>query len=443
MKAGFSEIEYTPIQGFMPGQFSASLAKGSYTPLQANAAAFENEGTVVILISADHLFFPTDYATAIRKEIADATGVPMQNVLLAATHTHTGPALDREFWKTPGEPEIAQVVAHRIVKSGVEAFKNMQGGAALSVASAEESRFSFCRLARLEDGSIATNPGYDRADVVCPYDEPDHTIEILRVTRDKKTLAILVNFANHPDTNYATAGMTRERNKFCADWPGFMRLALKEAYGEDVVVLFFNGCCGDVNHFDFFHKSNLALHTAPGIITPECMGRGMAETITRALDAVTETERDETITVEEKTLTVNRRQLTDEELAWAKDTVERAKTEYLPIWEIETATACLRDGQNVPATEPFVLTGYRVGPWGMLAMPGEMFSLIGKELKRNSPFAHTVPVELANGLHGYVIPDEVRASGAYEGRFTSGTTGAGTADAVIAGGAELLKKIYG
>ena len=59
MKVGFSEVEYTPACGFMPGQFQAYFANGAYTALQANAAAFEQNGETVILISADHLLFHT------------------------------------------------------------------------------------------------------------------------------------------------------------------------------------------------------------------------------------------------------------------------------------------------------------------------------------------------------------------------------------------------
>ena len=436
MRAGFAEIEYTPIQGFMPGEFDAFYARGAYTPLQANAAAFESNGETVILVSADHLSFRNEYADLIRQGIADGTGIPKKNVLLAATHTHMGPAYDIPFWKTPAEPEIGNIVANRIIKAGVEAFNNIAEGASLAVTTAEEKRFSFCRNIVMADGSIKTNPGYHR-EMLRTCDTPDQTIELMRVTRDDKTVAIMVNFANHPDSNGG-----RERNKFCADWPGFMRIALKEKYGQDVIVLFFNGCCGDVNHLDFINKTNLSLHNAPGVVTPECIGRGMADTICRALDSITETVTDESIAVHESTLTVNRRQITEEEKEWADEIMELSKTEYIISWKYVTALDYVNNGKNVPETEGFTVTGYRVGPWGMIALPGEMYTAVGRTIKQNSPFAHTVPVELANGDHGYVIPDNMRANGSYEGRFNSGTTGLGAMDIIIEGGIETLRKIY-
>ncbi|MBE6604387.1 MAG: hypothetical protein E7639_01610 [Ruminococcaceae bacterium] len=55
--------------------------------------------------------FSNSYANAIRSQIAEQTGVPIDNVLLAASHTHMGPSLDIPCWKSPAEPEIAQAVA--------------------------------------------------------------------------------------------------------------------------------------------------------------------------------------------------------------------------------------------------------------------------------------------------------------------------------------------
>jgi hypothetical protein len=120
-------------------------------------------------------------------------------------------------------------------------------------------------------------------------------------------------------------------------------------------------------------------------------------------------------------------------------------------YEYQTGTLVLNksvdcfnwDGsKNVPETEEFVVTGYRVGPWGMIAMPGEMYTAVGRSIKEGSPFTHTVPVELANGHHGYVIPDSVRENGSYEGRFSSGTTGFGAMDAIVKGSIDTLKNLY-
>ena len=320
-----------------------------------------------------------------------------------------------------------------------DAFENMTEGVSLATATTEEKRFAFCRDVVLTDGRIKTNPGFDKYEIARTCDTPDHAVEILRAECDGKTVAIMINHANHPDSNN---GKSRPRTKFCADWPGFMRGALKEAYGEDVTVLFFNGCCGDVNHCDFLNKTCRTTHCAPDVVTPEYIGLGMADTIKKAIDSGMTPATDETVSVLATPITVKRRQITDNERAWAAEVLERAKTEYIPAWEYGTAIAYVSKCENVPETEEFVVTGYRVGPWGMIAMPGEMYTAVGRSIKEGSPFPHTIPVELANGHHGYVIPDSVRENGSYEGRFSSGSTGFGAMDAIVKGSIETLKKLY-
>ena len=438
MRAGFAEVDFTPLQGFMPGEFPAFFASGFYTPLQANAAAFENEGEAVILISADYLLFPNAYATDIRTRIAEQTGVKIENVLLAATHTHMGPALDVPCNKVPAEPEIAQVVALRIVEAGVKAFQAMCDDVELAMTTTEEKRFAFCRDVILKDGTVKTNPGYERDDIVRICEEPDHTLEIMKAEKGSKTVAIMINYANHPDTN----GHSRPRNKFCADWPGFMRIALKERYGEDVVVLFFNGCCGDINHHDFINKTDKETYMKPGVVRPEYIGRGMADTIVAAIDKGCTKITDHTVRVENNPLTVKRRQITEGELKWATEVVKRAETDYQNLVEYCTAMRYLANYKDVPETQIFTVTGYRVGPWGMIAMPSEMYTAVGRAIKKGSPFVHTIPVTQANGAFGYVIPDSMRDSGSYEGRFSSGTTGEGALDAIVAGAIDTLKKLY-
>ena len=55
MKAGFKQIDFTPLEGFMPGEGLPFWARGeARCPLYANAAAFGGEENV-ILVSVDAL----------------------------------------------------------------------------------------------------------------------------------------------------------------------------------------------------------------------------------------------------------------------------------------------------------------------------------------------------------------------------------------------------
>ena len=436
MRAGFAEVEYTPRKGFLPGEFEAYYAMaGAHLPLLANAAALSDGKETVILISADHLQFITPYGNSIRERVSEATGVGFDNVLLAATHTHTGPSYDEECWKSPAEPEISYVVANRIVKAGIMAYENMKDGASLGVGTTEERRFSFCRDWVFTDGHVETNPGYGKSDLLDhTLATPDYTVEIMRIEQDGKLAAIIVNYADHPDTHWS-----HERNKFSPDYPGFMRAALKEKYGEDVTVLFFNGCCGDLNHLDFKYETDKETYRRKDVCPPAEIGRGLAETVSAELDKIKVDITDAAIKTDKKTLTVNRRQITEEELNWAKEMLEAAKEDYIGVSAFGTAKAYIEKSVNVPETEELNIGYFGIGPWALLTLPGEIYSEIGHAIKDRSPFERTILSSLSNGHHGYVTPDYIRGNGSYEGRFSSGTTGYGAADAMINGAVELLK----
>ena len=51
---------------------------------------------------------------------------------------------------------------------------------------------------------------------------------------------------------------------------------------------------------------------------------------------------------------------------------------------------------------PVSLSAIRIGSDCLLTIPTEVFSSMGLKLKKASPFAHTMVIELANGYHGYL-----------------------------------------
>lgn len=436
MKAGFAQVDFTPLYGFMPGEFQGYFAQGAHLPLCANAGAFGEGEDTVILISADYMQFPTHYADTIRKMTSEATGVLVDHITLAATHTHMSCSSPDDCWKCPGEPEIAAVVAKRIAQSAVEALADRRE-ATLSAGITEERRFSFCRDWVLKDGTVKCNPGYTRDDLDHTCATPDYRVNVMKVEREGKLSAIMVNYANHPDTHWG-----KDRMKFSPEWPGFMRKALQEKYGEDVKVLFFNGACGDVNDRDFGFKTDInGGHRDPSANPPEVIGNGLADTVSKLLDTLPAGTADGEVKAFARGITVNRRQISDRERKWAEDTLKRAENEYLKSWEYGTAKAFMERSRNVPETEEFVVQVVKVGPWVIAAMPGEIYTELGLLVKEGSPFEHTVISELTNGSHGYVIPDRVRENGSYEGRFSSGTTGFGACDAIVKGTLEMLKEL--
>src|SRR5205814_10658220 len=56
----------------------------------------------------------------------------------------------------------------------------------------------------------------------------------------------------------------------------------------------------------------------------------------------------------------------------------------------------------------------RIGDLGIAAIPCEVFTEIGLEIKKKSPLARTFTVSLANGYNGYLPTPAQHALGGYE-----------------------------
>lgn len=435
IKAGFKEIDYTPIEGFMPGEYDPYYARGARLPLQANAGAFTNGEESVILIAMDHVELELNFANDIRNRISEATGVPFQNILLAASHTHTGANMGVVSMGTPAEPEIARILALRTVKAGIAAFEN-QKEVTLSYGATEEKRYSFCRNWVLKDGRLVTNPGYNRTDLDHPLTDPDHSIQIMKVEQDGKIVAILVNYANHPDCHRGY-----ERDKFSPDYPGYMREALKNAYGRDVVVLFFNGCCGDTSDRDFENGTDRTTHRRDGVCPPQIIGEGLAESIGKIFNSLTVYDGEDVIKAQNRIITVKHRQLTDEQREEAYALQKKSEVEYLDCYDLETMKRYLAGIEHTPETVDIEIGAIRVGPWAIVSIPAEVYTVIGNTIKKISPYENTIISELSNGCYGYIVPDDGDMSSTYEGGFGAGDCGEGTATAVIENAKQMLDQM--
>ncbi|MBO5271188.1 MAG: hypothetical protein J6B77_10415, partial [Clostridia bacterium] len=96
MKIGFAEYDITPPVGkLIPGGFEARLtSEPSRGKLLVTAMTLTEGDMTVILVSADMLSMQVRFADRVRRRISEKTGVPVEQIMVASTHTHTGGALD-------------------------------------------------------------------------------------------------------------------------------------------------------------------------------------------------------------------------------------------------------------------------------------------------------------------------------------------------------------
>lgn len=436
MIAGFAEVDITPKPGNMPGQFSIfKSTDGTIGGLFANAAAFTSGENSVIFVSADALFVSVEQVNEIRKKIFEVTGVPCENILVAATHTHTGGPVDFKTWGTPADPEGAKLTTNGIVKAAIAAWNNRQA-VKIGAGKTYDTRFSFNRDYCMDDGFTKTNVGYAKAaQIRGRAGAVDYAVDAMRVDdMNGKPKCFIVNYANHPDNE------PMPRNKYSADYIGYMRRELKKVYGDNVIVLYFNGTAGDINAADFWHSTDKG-HRGEGKNSPKYIGEGIAEDVVN-MNIATDIE-DMYISAISKEYTVKTRKPKQENLDWAESVKDKMGTGELRDFEEGYAETYLNyDEATWPETDEMEIHTIRFGPWTIVGLGGEIYTEIGLRIKRDSPYKNTLVFSLANGSHGYIPTDYILDTKAYPAKWGRYVTyvGYGTADTLVEKSLEQLDK---
>jgi hypothetical protein len=165
-----------PLSGGVGPSHPATRKEGELT---VRALVFEQDATRVAIVSADFLGFPATLGNRVR---AAVTEIPAQNVLIGATHTHSGPdcyGFPDEQGRTARDANYLDLVCARMAEAIKAAVTNLQP-AKLKIATGEAK------------GAIAYNYYAEQL-----YDPRCHVIQALDVSG--RPIATLVNYAIHPE----------------------------------------------------------------------------------------------------------------------------------------------------------------------------------------------------------------------------------------------------
>ncbi len=425
-KAGFAERDITPQLGMeQPGGYGKAFHSQFHDACKVRAAVFDDGVTKVALVGVDALIVPRHLVEGARRGIQQACGILPQSVLIGASHSHSsGPT----GMVQPGEFDEASPLVRRlayqqsscadagylervrtqIVAAVVQADQG-RVEARCGFGRGKEDQVSFNRRLRMKEGMTWSHPGQGNPDIVGYAGPSDPEVGVIGVW-DKADgfLGCVVNFACHATTN--PGGIS-------ANWIYYLEKTIRGTFGNDAVVVYLQGACGDVTQVD--NLSPIA-HPAPERWAQWVGGRVGAEAV-KALLSMEAGNRIPLAAVAE-VLRIPRRVPRPERVQAALELVQKEEqnvndTDWVFAKEIVLLDALL---QREPIASVEV-QAVQVGPAVFLANPAEYFVQFGLDLKRKCPFPFTFPVELANGCVGYVPTEEALSpqGGGYETRLTS------------------------
>jgi hypothetical protein len=402
-QAGFGVGDITPPVGAeMPGGFSKRTGKGARDKLLAVACVVYDGMTPVALVGLDALFISKAAVDAARRAVQKATKIPGDNVLVGASHTHTGGPILSCLGCDENPAYVEKVVA--AITSAVTDAWNSLHAAEVGVGTGTEGSISYNRRFLMRDGREITHPGKPgtphHVEIVAPAAPIDPDVGVLAVRAPKgKVAGVVVNFACH---STVVGG-----DQFDPDYAGFLRKHLKAHYGEHTPVVFLLGPCGDITQVD-----NMSTAREFGPEHADMMGMKLAGEVIRTIDRMTwQAEAPTAATLETVPLAIRPEPDPDlERPAFGLGSGQGVEKVYAR--ERELVAEQRRRTPRIPCE----VQALRVGPLGIATNGAEYFCEYGLRIKRASPLKPTWVVSLANEWIGYVPTAQAFVGGGYEPR---------------------------
>ena len=436
LRVGRASVVITPPAGVpMAGYYSTRLASGTHDDLHAKAIVLESGGVKAALVACDLIAVPPAVVEEARRLAEAKTGILQGNIMINATHSHTGPlmmgggARDQAYG---GQLPAAQQYMKNLPSKIAESIALAAGGiepATVAVGRGHEDSINFNRRFFMKDGTVGWTPGKLNPNIVKPAGPIDPDVFVVYFESPAGVpLVTYLNFALHLDT---VGGMD-----ISSDYPATTAAILGKVKGSGMLTLFTNGACGNINHIDVKTKRPQKGHEEAARIGTVLAGE-VIKTYTR-LQPVSDT-----------TLRVRSRMLQLPPAALKDGDVERAKTmvadldagktvKFLDtVYAFKVLDAAERNGKPLEAEVQVIAMGNDVA-W--VGLPGEIFTELGMAIKSASPFKTTIIAELGHGPVTYFPNEAAAPQGNYE--VVTSRVAIGSGERLVEAAKQLLTELH-
>lgn len=393
LRAGYGKADITPSEPVQMAGYNMREAPSDgiwgHDRLYARALVFEAGGARIAFLEADVIVIRS--TDDFRRRIAEATGIPMDHVLLGDAHNHAAPSpngkletnWDRQFDKglvaaaaqaiSNLQPvKIAAGTGHSRVAMNRRHMIPVDAESPLTFDENDVSQ-SFGKFKTDKPVSIHEFAGVMRLGAN-PSGPIDDAVQVVRIDKaDGKPLAVMVHYACHGTS------LGGRNSKLSGEWMGRMQEYVEKQF-PGVGAIYLQGAAGDINPrvvggLDGY-QDNIETTWALG----EEVGREVARTYG---------------SLSPEPLPSPRLQIETAEI--------RLPRTYRELFEDFTHT-------SVTASTTIV----RLGDMMWTTFPGEMFSGIGKKVKAASPATYAHLMGYTNGYIGYFPERQAYADGGYE-----------------------------
>lgn len=409
LKAGAAVQNITPQKPhFLFGYpFVERISTGVHDWLYSSSLYLSDGDQQTILISNDLIYIDKYSAARIRKAITEQTGIPEKNILIAATHTHSGPVTvdcvisANDPIVPKADKEYVEFMEQKTIESACEAFRQ-----------AVPAKNSFFKV-------DSTGIGTNRHD---PSGPKDMEVPVLVLKNQKNEyLASLLVCNMHPTV------LHEDSTLYSSDFPFYIRDILQKKYlGTECPVIYFTGASGNQSPRHVTKANTFTEAKRLGNIVAQAAG----ETILKGLNFSSSIK----IDCRQRLIDLPKKRF---------PSIEQTEQHRLSAKEkFETLRECSRNMQEIRSAEvdwfgaeeiaflsrltqskileeayakclPAEIQIVKIGDWNFVAWPGEIFVEYVLELKKRAKDIFLIT--LANGeLQGYISTQEANEKGYYE-----------------------------
>ncbi len=387
----YREIITPPLGGQLYGYDYKIRSSSVHDELTADAFFFAQGETKALLISVSVGSINTNLCNQIREEIAKRLNLPLENCIIAATHTHCGPNVNGMVgWGDIDKVYSESIFIPKLLSCALKAASSLLP-VSLGVA--------------VGDSLVGINRREMKSEGLCLGQDPkgffNPKMTILSFKSDEKIIANLIHYGAHGTATGYNEAITR-------DWAGAMVDRLEALSGG--LTAFCNGPEGDVGP----RLSNGL--TTGDISQMEELGEVAANDAQKIFSQIVDY-REANLKVGSFTLSIPTKARVDfetakreyEKYASAETNLNAQKKNYY-----QSVLRSYGDGYTDKATHDFSLSAISLGEFTFLSTPFELFSEIGLKIDEGVTDTSVLTLSNANGSEGYMPTEKELPRGGYE-----------------------------
>ena len=423
-RAGASTANITPPLGSgIVGNFGIPPpANYVHDELHARSLVLDDGTTKLVFVVVDNVGIIREVFDEAKRLIFEETKIPTAQILISSDHTHSASSASgigeiRGGWNAGRPLDDYQRFLVRRIADGVRIAVNNLEPARIGWGSGNVPQHLFNRRWKMKNpvvnpfgdmDQVLMNPGIKNPELLEPAGSTDPQVSFISVQSLKgRPIGILANYSLH-----YVGGVPKDH--ISADYFAVFADRIQELLKADrqdppFVGIMSNGTSGDVNNINF--RGPAEKHE------PYAKMRIVANDVAHEVLCVYQTIQHKDwvpLGAAQSELNLKVRRPSSEMIAYAQKVLAKPDTET-PVHRLEKTYAERTMQMNGwPENIDVLMQTFRIGELGVAAVPFEVFTEIGLEIKAKSPFKSSFTIELANGSYGYLPTPEQHQLGGYE-----------------------------